>query len=46
VRRIKFIKEQELGYWEKKGYSNTADLGRKRDTARMTSYASILLQTY
>jgi len=25
VRRIKFTKEQELGYWEKRGYSNTAD---------------------
>lgn len=25
VRRIKFTREQELGYWEKRGYSNTAD---------------------
>jgi len=25
VRRIKFTKEQELGYWEKRGYSDTAD---------------------
>lgn len=25
VRKIKFTKRQELGYWEKRGYSNTAD---------------------
>jgi DMSO/TMAO reductase YedYZ molybdopterin-dependent catalytic subunit len=25
VRRIKFTEEQELGYWEQRGYSNTAD---------------------
>ena len=25
VRKIKFTEEQELGYWEKRGYSNTAD---------------------
>ena len=25
VRRLKFTGEQELGYWEKRGYSNTAD---------------------
>jgi DMSO/TMAO reductase YedYZ molybdopterin-dependent catalytic subunit len=25
VRKLKFTKEQELGYWEKRGYSNTAD---------------------
>jgi DMSO/TMAO reductase YedYZ molybdopterin-dependent catalytic subunit len=25
VRKLKFTKEQELGYWETRGYSNTAD---------------------
>ena len=25
VRKLRFTKEQELGYWEKRGYSNTAD---------------------
>jgi len=25
VRRLRFTEEQELGYWEKRGYSNTAD---------------------
>jgi len=25
VRRLRFTKEQELGYWELRGYSNTAD---------------------
>jgi len=25
VRRLRFTGEQELGYWEKRGYSNTAD---------------------
>lgn len=25
VRQIRFTPEQELGYWEKRGYSNTAD---------------------
>jgi len=25
VRRIKFTEQQELGYWEKRGYSDTAD---------------------
>ena len=25
VRKLKFTKEQELGFWEKRGYSNTAD---------------------
>ncbi len=25
VRKLKFTEEQELGYWEKRGYSNTAD---------------------
>ncbi len=25
VRKIRFTREQELGYWEKRGYSNTAD---------------------
>lgn len=25
VRGLRFTKEQELGYWEKRGYSNTAD---------------------
>ena len=25
VRRLRFTKEQELGFWEKRGYSNSAD---------------------
>jgi DMSO/TMAO reductase YedYZ molybdopterin-dependent catalytic subunit len=25
VRKLRFTEEQELGYWEKRGYSNTAD---------------------
>ena len=25
VRKIKFTEDQELGYWESQGYSNTAD---------------------
>jgi len=25
VRKLRFTKERELGYWEKRGYSNTAD---------------------
>lgn len=25
VRKLRFTQEQELGYWEKRGYSNTAD---------------------
>jgi len=25
VRKLRFMKDQELGYWEKRGYSNTAD---------------------
>jgi DMSO/TMAO reductase YedYZ molybdopterin-dependent catalytic subunit len=25
VRKLRFAEEQELGYWEKRGYSNTAD---------------------
>ena len=25
VRKLKFTEKQELGYWEKRGYSNTAD---------------------
>jgi len=25
VRKLRFTKEQKLGYWEKRGYSNTAD---------------------
>jgi len=25
VRKLRFTKEQELGFWEKRGYSNTAD---------------------
>jgi DMSO/TMAO reductase YedYZ molybdopterin-dependent catalytic subunit len=25
VRKLRFTKEQELGYWEQRGYSNTAD---------------------
>ena len=25
VRKLRFTKEQELGYWEKRGYSNSAD---------------------
>ncbi|KPV62872.1 MAG: TMAO/DMSO reductase [Candidatus Bathyarchaeota archaeon BA2] len=25
VRKLKFTEEQELGHWEKRGYSNTAD---------------------
>lgn len=25
VRKLRFTKKQELGYWEKRGYSNTAD---------------------
>jgi len=25
VRKLRFTAEQELGYWEKRGYSNTAD---------------------
>jgi len=25
VRKLRFTKDQELGYWEKRGYSNTAD---------------------
>ncbi|UCE29192.1 MAG: sulfite oxidase-like oxidoreductase [Candidatus Bathyarchaeota archaeon] len=25
VRKLRFTKEQNLGYWEKRGYSNTAD---------------------
>ncbi len=29
VRRLRFTKEQELGYWETRGYSNTADPWRE-----------------
>jgi DMSO/TMAO reductase YedYZ molybdopterin-dependent catalytic subunit len=29
VRRLRFAGEQELGYWEKRGYSNTADPWKK-----------------
>jgi DMSO/TMAO reductase YedYZ molybdopterin-dependent catalytic subunit len=25
IRKVKFTTKQELGYWETKGYSNTAD---------------------
>jgi DMSO/TMAO reductase YedYZ molybdopterin-dependent catalytic subunit len=25
VRRVTFLEEDELGYWEVRGYSNTAD---------------------
>ena len=31
VRKLRFTEEQELGYWEKRGYSNTADRGKRRD---------------
>jgi DMSO/TMAO reductase YedYZ molybdopterin-dependent catalytic subunit len=29
VRRLRFTEEQELGFWEKRGYSNTADPWRE-----------------
>jgi DMSO/TMAO reductase YedYZ molybdopterin-dependent catalytic subunit len=28
-RKLRFAKEQELGYWEKRGYSNSADPWRE-----------------
>ncbi|VVB87997.1 Sulfoxide reductase catalytic subunit YedY [uncultured archaeon] len=30
VRRVVFAEEQELGYWEKKGFSNSADTWKER----------------
>jgi DMSO/TMAO reductase YedYZ molybdopterin-dependent catalytic subunit len=29
VRKVKFTDQQELGYWELRGYSNTADPWRE-----------------
>ncbi|MDH7557916.1 MAG: molybdopterin-dependent oxidoreductase [Candidatus Bathyarchaeota archaeon] len=34
LKRIKFTSEQELGYWEKRGYSNTADLWKEERYAK------------
>ena len=31
VRKIKFTSTHEIGYWESRGYSNTAILGKKTD---------------
>jgi DMSO/TMAO reductase YedYZ molybdopterin-dependent catalytic subunit len=33
VRRIRFTYEQELGYWEQRGYSNSADPWREQRRA-------------
>ena len=34
LRKIKFASEQELGYWEKRGYSDTADPWKEDRYAR------------